>query len=162
MTPKELLRHKHTDKKLLTMPEFRSIKQTSKLPKPFDRIKGRRMYTSGEINVGTNYRVFMFWRDGEELTDSLFMAWLTQTTLADSLYPLFEFHYHPSHKGVHAKLPCKTVLDYTDRQLPQAPELQLQTLLNVDPRTPEGRSKLVHQFCNSCGIRMNDDGDLWN
>mgnify|MGYP000007501454 FL=1 len=162
MTPKELLIHKQADKKILTMPEFRNVKKSSKLPKPFDRMKGRRWHTSGQIDVGTNYRVFMFWRDGEELTDSAFMAWLTHLTPSESLYPLCEFHYHPSHKGIHVKLPCKTMLDYTDRQLPQAPELQLETLSNPDPRTAKGRAILVQQFCNACGIRMNDDGDLWN
>jgi len=162
MTPKELRIHKLAEKRLLTIPEFRGVKQFSKLPKPFDRMKGRRWHTSGQISVGDSYRVFMIWRDGEELTDSSFRPWLTHVTSTESLYPLLEFHYHPSHKGVHVKAPCKTLLDYTDRQLPQAPELQLKTTLNMDPRTNEGRSMLVHLFCKSCGIRMNDHGDLWN
>lgn len=162
MTPRELQIHKHANKRLLAIPEFKSVKKSSKLPKPFDRMKGPRWFASGQIDVGATYRVFMFWRDGEELTDRAFMAWLTQVTPSGSLYPLLEFHYHPSHKGVHVKLPCKTLLDYTDRQLPQAPELQLQTLPHVDPRTPQGRLMLVHQFCKSCGIQMNDHGDLWN
>lgn len=162
MTPEELQRHKKADKKLVAPPVFHSMKQSSKLPKPFERMKGRRLHTSGEIKVGENYRVFMFWRDGEELSDSAFLAWLTHVLPSGSLYPLFELHYHPSHKGVHAKLPCQTELDYTDRMLPQAAELRLQTARELDPRTIEGRSMLVHQFCKACGIRMNDDDDLWN
>ena len=160
MTPQELQGHKEAAKKLRAVPVFRSMKQSSRLPKPFDRMKGR-LHTSGEITVGEAYKVFIFWRDGEELSDSAFMAWLMFVTRSGSLIPLFEFHYHPSHKGVHAKLPCRTELDYAGRQLPAAPEFNLKTQSGVDPRSDEGRLQLLHQFCVACGIEMNDDGDLW-
>ena len=74
------------------------------------------------------------------LTDSAFFGWLLCELQNGVLYPLLEFHYHPSHKGVHAKMPCNTELDYTQRQLPQAPELNLKALPGLDPRTEDGRA----------------------
>ena len=111
--------------------------------------------------MSDTHRVFFFWRDGELLTDSAFLGWLMCELQDGQLYPLFEFHYHPSHKGVHAKLPCNTQLDYTSRQLPKAPELNLSTKGTTDPRTEEGRLTLIHQFCKACGIQVGQEGGLW-
>lgn len=84
-------------------------------------------------------------------------------TLPDGqLFPLFEFHYHPSHKGVHAKLPCKTELNYAGRQLPGAPELNLKSSGSLDPRSEADRMALVHRFCQACGIELGEGGGLWN
>ncbi|MFZ2269550.1 MAG: hypothetical protein WAV95_18395 [Azonexus sp.] len=162
MTPAELSQHKAAPKRLSATPSFHKTKAGLKLPKPFEKMRGRNLYSTGELAVSDTHRVFFFWRDGDLLSDSKFFGWLMCELKNGQLYPLFEFHYHPSHKGVHAKLPCKTQLDYTQRQLPQAPELALKTGHDLDPRTEEGRQALIHQFCKACGISMGREGGLWN
>ncbi|MCW2313970.1 hypothetical protein [Rhodoferax antarcticus] len=162
MTPAELTQHKAAPKRLASAPAFTKLKR-GKLPKPFNKMGGgERWHSTGEIKVSESHRIFAFWRDGEELTDRAFFAWLMCELQNGGLYPLFEFHYHPSHKGVHAKLPCKTELDYTNRQLPQAPEFELACPGEIDPRTEEGRLRLMHRFCQACGIAQGREGGLWN
>lgn len=162
MTPQELAAHKTAPKRLEDVPSFHKAKSGPKLPKPFDKMRGPRMHASGELTVSDTHRVYFFWRDGDLLTDRAFFGWLMVVLENGKLYPLFEFHYHPSHKGSHAKLPCKTQLDYTQRQLPQAPELQLETNGQPDPQTEEGRLVLIAQFCKACGIHIGPKGGLWN
>lgn len=89
------------------------------------------------------------------------MAWLFCVLENQSLYPLFELHFHPSHKGVHCKLPCNTENDYTDRQLPKVPELELMTAKELDPRIDAHRQQLIVQFCEACGIALASKEDLW-
>lgn len=162
MTPDELVQHKAALKRLVSMPSFHKPKSGPKLPKPFHAMRGPRLHASGEVKVSEEHSVFFFWRDGDLLTDSQFFAWLMCVQENGQLHPLFEFHYHPSHKGIHAKLPCRTSLDYTARQLPQAPELNLKTHGNLDPRTEKGRLALIHQFCKACGIQIGPAANLWN
>ena len=162
MSPAELAQHKAAPKRLATVPTFHKPKSGPKLPKPFHTMRSPRLHASGPLTVSDSHRVFFFWRDGELLTDSAFLAWLMCELQGGQLYPLFEFHYHPSHKGVHAKLPCNTQSDYTSRQLPGAPELNLTTKGTLDPRTEEGRLALIHQFCKACGIQVGQEGGLWN
>lgn len=162
MTPNELAQHKAAHKRLAAVPVFHKTKGSCKLPKPFDRMRAPKLYTTGALRVSDTHQVFFFWRDGELLSDSKFFGWLMCVLKNGALSPLFEFHYHPSHKGVHAKLPCNTTLDYTERQLPQAPELALKTSGDIDPRTNDGRLKLIHQFCAACGIEQGSEGGLWN
>ena len=102
------------------------------------------------------------WRDGELKTDSAFFAWLLCQLNDEVLYPLFELHCHPSHKGLHAKLPCKTEFNYEGRQLPGAPELALSSADGLDPRNEADRQKLINRFCQACGITMGLSGGLWN
>ena len=162
MTPKELAHHKAAKKRLEGVPSFHKAKSGPKLAKPFDKMRGPRMFSTGELSVSDVHRVYFFWRDGDLLTDSAFFGWLMKVMENGHLYPLFEFHYHPSHKGIHAKLPCKTELDYTQRQLPQAPEFQIKTESQHDPRTDVGRLALIDQFCTACGIETGPEGGLWN
>lgn len=162
MKPTELARHKAEPKRLAVWPVFHKTKSGSKLPKPFDKMRGQKLFATGALTVSNTHQVFFFWRDGDLLSDSKFFGWLMYVLNNGALSPLFEFHYHPSHKGVHAKLPCNTALDYTERQLPQAPELALKTSGDLDPRTEEGRLKLIYQFCVACGIQQGPEGDLWN
>lgn len=162
MSPSELAQHKATPKRLLSMPSFSKLKR-GKLRKPFNKMgAGDRWHSTGEVKVSDTHCVFVFWRDGEELADRSFFAWLMCELQNGDLYPLFEFHYHPSHKGVHAKLPCKTELNYTNRTLRQAPEFDLACKGEIDPRTDEGRLHLTHRFCRACGIEQGDEGGLWN
>ncbi len=162
MKPSELLAHKNTIKRLQTPPVFSRPQTGPKLPKPFHTMRGPRIHASGEISVSNSHRAFFFWRDGELLTDCAFLAWLMCSLDNGHLYPLLEFHYHPGHKGVHVKLPCLTQLNYTQRLLPQAPELNLRTAGFIDRRTEEGRLVLIYQFCKACGIQMGRGGDLWS
>lgn len=162
MTPQDLADHKAAPKRLASAPTFHKAKVGPKLPKPFHTMRGPRLYATGELEVSDSHCVFFFWRDGELLTDRAFFAWLMCKLAGGQLYPLFELHYHPSHKGLHAKLPCNTTIDYTARQLPQAPELQLKTQRAYDPANPEDRLVLINQFCQACGIQTGQGGDLWN
>ena len=67
------------------------------------------------------------WRDGELKTDSAFLVWLFCKLDEEPLYSLFEMHFHPSHKGLHAKLPCKPDVNDGGRQLVKAPRLTLRS-----------------------------------
>lgn len=113
------------------------------------------------LSVSDSHRVVFMWRDGENLQDAAFMAWMFCALGEGDLYPLFELHFHPSHKGVHCKLPCKTENDYTNRQLPGAPELELITLEGLDPRSEMHRQQLIVQFCKACGITLAQEKDTW-
>lgn len=161
MTPKELADHKAVPKRLAGLPQFKSIKR-GKLPKPLHKLGGPRLQATDLIAVSGSHSVVFIWRDGELLTDSAFFAYLFCTLGDGSLYPLFEMHFHPSHKGLHAKLPCKTELDFTSRLLPGAPELALSGRDDLDPRSDGDRSSLIDRFCAACGIAMGKEGGLWN
>jgi hypothetical protein len=104
----------------------------------------------------------MYWRDGELRTDSAFYAYLFCESEDKKLLPLLEFHFHPSHKGVHAKLPCETESSYVGRRLVQAPELSVMRFCKLDPRLELDRAQLIENFCIVCGINMNREGDLWS
>lgn len=162
MNPKELTAHKTADKRLSAAPSFHKAISGGKLPKPFDKMRSSRLHTTGQLIVSDTHRAFFFWRDGEQLSDCAFFAWLMCELESGKLSPLFEFHYHPSHKGLHAKLPCKTDLDYTQRQLPHAPEFALKTPAGIDPRTDNGRKHLIGAFCKACGIHLGQEGGLWS
>lgn len=162
MTPKELTAHKSADKRISVAPSFYKANSRVKLPKPFDKMRSSRWHTTGQIEVSDTHRAFFFWRDGEQLSDASFYAWLMCELENGMLSPLFEFHYHPSHKGFHAKVPCKTELEYTQRQLSQAPEFALKTPAGVDPRTASGQQQLIGTFCKACGIQLGQEGGLWS
>lgn len=160
MTPKELAQHKATAKQLLGAPVFKPLKR-NKLPKPLHKMGSARLMSTDLLTVSDTHRAVLMWRDGETLQDSAFMAWLFCALENQSLYPLFELHFHPSHKGVHCKMPCKTESDYTNRQLPGAPELDLLTIEGLDPRVDADRQKLTLQFCMVCGITPASEKDTW-
>ena len=163
MTPEELAVHRAAPKHLQVAPSFRSTQSAHRLPRPFRKsMRGPRMHTTGEITLSDEHCAFFFWRDGELLTDAAFFAWLMFKGSNQTLYPLLEYHYHPSHKGLHIKLPCNTTTDDTGRMLPNAPELNLNLPPQVDPRQLEGRQILIHRFCEICGIRVGQGNDLWS
>lgn len=153
MTPSDLKAHKSAHKQLATIPVFKPQKR-NKLPKPFKGLGGPRIQSTGMIDVSDDHVVFMFWRDGEILTDRSFYAYLFCRLANGGLSPLLEFHWHPSHKGFHCKTPCKTTNDYTNRMLPGASELALKTKPNTDPRKDDDRFALVIRFCELCGISL--------
>lgn len=160
MNKKELLDHKEFSKRLPEKPTFRSMKK-GKLPKPFKTMGGHRMHSTELISVSDTHSIIFIWRDGQALTDTAFFAWMVCRLQNNNLYPIFEMHYHPSHKGLHCKLPCKTDLDYTNRQLPSAPELDLNVQPGLDPRVELDREKLILKFCSSCGISVGNVNELW-
>ena len=160
MSPKDLAQHKTAFKQLLGAPVFKKLKR-GKLPKPLHKMGPARTLSTDLLSVSDTHRVVFMWRDGETLQDSAFMAWMFCILENQSLYPLFELHFHPSHKGVHCKLPCKTENDYTNRQLAGAPELELLTVKGLDPRIETHRQQLILQFCEACGITLAIEEDLW-
>lgn len=160
MNKKELQSHKDHPKRLEGKPTFKVLKK-GKLPKPFKSMGSNRIFSTELLDVSTTHTVVFMWRNGEQVTDSAFYAWLFCRLQNNDLYPIFELHYHPSHKGVHCKLPCKTDLDYTNRQLPQAPELDLVVQSGLDPRIEIDREKLILKFCESCGISVGQTNELW-
>jgi hypothetical protein len=157
--PLDLRDHKRVEKRLRTVPNFAQMKR-GKLPKPFDRMGGRRLTTSSVVEVSSSHCVCFVVKDGPLLSDSAFYGWLLCRLSNGSLSPLFEFHWHPSHKGFHAKLPCGTTDNYTNRQLPGAPELDLRTDAKLDPREPGGREALIRYFCVRTGIMFGEDGQV--
>jgi hypothetical protein len=162
MSPKELASHKAAPKRLSSLPDFKIMKR-GKLPKPLHKMGGARIQATELISVSDTHNVFFAWRDGEIRTDSAFYAYLFCILGNGDLSPLFILHLHPSHKDVHAKLPCNTENNYTNRELPGAPELALSTdRENLDPRRSDDRLHLIECFCKACGITMGTEGGLWN
>jgi hypothetical protein len=158
---RDLAGHKAASKRLLVMPSFRPLKR-GKLPKPFHRIGGARYSSSGLIGVSDSHSVVFICGDGEILTDTKFYGYLLCNLPNGSRFPLLEFHWHPSHKGLHIKVPCDTALDYTDRLLPGAPELALKSVHAFDPRVAGDRTRLIEVFCEAAGIKLGRPDDLWN
>lgn len=165
MTPRELRAHKEAFKRLENIPSFKPQKR-NKLPKPFKGLGGPRIFSSGLLEVSLDHVAFMYWRDGPILSDRAFFGYLFCRLATGDISPIFEFHWHPSHKGFHCKAPCKTVLNYTNRMLPGAPELTIKTKPNLDPKIANDRLQLVMVFCKACGIILpNSDPNsqvLWS
>ncbi len=166
MEPKDLRNHKSAGKILSVQPTFKPLKK-GRLPKPFHRMGGGRIHSTDLIELSGTHSVVFIWRDGAILTDTAFYGYLLCRLQGGSIYPLFEFHWHPSHKGFHAKLPCKTDIDYTNRMLPGAPEINMSTRSNLDPRRDDDRRALIDVFCKACGISISNPSDtatlmLWN
>ncbi|WP_175979650.1 MULTISPECIES: hypothetical protein [Caballeronia] len=163
MESDQLLAHKQAFKTLTASPKFRQMNK-SKWPKPFSRMARPRVQATDLIPVSDAHCVLFMWRDGEELMDRSFYGHLLWTLPQGDLYPLLEFHYHPSHKGVHCKMPCETTIDYRNRLLPGAPELNLKSSRIFDPRVTDDRSALIVLFCRATGITIsneqNGQGDL--
>jgi hypothetical protein len=156
MTPRDLKAHKETPKRLESKPVFKP-QARKKLPKPLHRVGGPRIESTGLLNVSADHVMCAFWKDGQILTDRAFYAYLFCRLSDGALGPLFEFHWHPSHKGFHCKTPCNTTGDYTNRVLAGAPELALKTNHRLDPKNDDDRMKLVMIFCEWCGVSLPDN-----
>lgn len=156
MSPLELKTHKDFPKKLSSLPVFAPLaKKNRGLPKPLDSLGRRKeVHSSGVIRVSESHVAFFLYRDGEILTDRAFYAYLFCELKNSTLYTLYEFHWHPSHKGIHCKLPCKTEKNYAGRLLVQAPELQLRPASTLDPSNESDRIELVKMFCEKCGVDL--------
>ena len=156
MKPSELKAHKLASKQLKEIPVFKPQKR-NKLPRPFKTLGGVRIESTGMLDVSDTHVAFMYCRNGQIFTDRAFYAFLFCRLANGSISPVFEFHWHPSHKGFHCKTPCKTEEVYTDRTLRNAPELSIKTQHGLDPKNSDDRLKLVIKFCNSCGISLPDE-----
>jgi hypothetical protein len=148
---KTLAAHKSAPKALVNAPTFLPAKR-GKLPKPLDKIGGSRVQATGLIEVAEGYSVWFMWKDGETLLQSSFYGYLF-FHVGPNLYPLCHFHWHPSHKPIHFKAPCDTDMNYTNRGLPGAKELNVTTPTEpYDPRQSGDRIRLIEIFCATCGI----------
>lgn len=165
MHPKELAAHKCAPKLLAAAPRFRKLARNA-LPKPFNRIGRQGSQSTDLLAVSDDHRVLFMWHDGPERTDRSFYAYLLSVSRNGDLYPLFEFHYHPAHKGLHCKVPCQTGANYRNRLLPGAPELNLKPAREFDPASEHDRAALIKVFCNAVGIETMFEDDrqakLWN
>ncbi len=167
MKKTELKNYKIQPKHLSKTPIFTPLRRKH-LPKPFNQIGGARITSSGMIDVSDEFTVLFVCRDGEALTDTAFYGYLMCKLSNGNLYPITEYHWHPSHKGQHIKTPCGTELNYTNRMLPRAPELSCAIGINrqPDPRDEKDRIILIEHFCKITGISItssNDDKthELW-
>jgi hypothetical protein len=163
MLASQLDYHKQAAKALGSPPIFKPVKR-GKLPRPFNRMGGPRLNATGLLPLGGDYRAIFFYRDAQAFTDSLFLGYLMYVLETGELTPLFEFHWHPSHKGFHCKTPCRDERDFTSRQLAGVRELSMKTQ-KLDPRNEAHRHELVSIFCRTCGIRLGwqdtKQGKLW-
>lgn len=142
--------------------DFKKLKRNT-LPSPFKRMGGSRAYSSGLIPVSDDIHVLFIWRDGEILTDTAFYGYLTKTT-KNNILSVFEFHWHPSHKGYHCVVPCNTENHEANRMIPKnAPELNLsyqkETQPNLDPRDASDRLKLINFFCEKINLKVISSGN---
>jgi len=153
MKKQDLRAHKVAIKTLSGVPVFKA-QARNKLPRPFKSLGGPRIESTGMLHVSPDHMAIMYWRNGPILTDRSFFGHLLCVLENGDLSPIFEFHWHPSHKGFHCKTPCRTDLDYTNRSLPGAPELSLKTSPTLDPKNNFDRLKLVIAFCKACGISL--------
>ncbi|WP_244826568.1 MULTISPECIES: hypothetical protein [unclassified Caballeronia] len=158
MLPQDLAAHKQVRKTLTGSPKFKQMVK-NKWPKPFNRMARPRVHATELIRVSDDHFVLFVWRDGEQLEDRAFYAHLLCSLPKGDLYPLLEFHYHPSHKGLHCKVPCRTTSDYRNRLLPGAPELNLKSSKRFDPRAENDRGALIVLFCKATGITISNEQD---
>lgn len=165
MHPKDLAAHKCSRKLLAKAPRFRKLVRNS-LPKPFNRLGRQGSQTTDLLAVSDDHRVLFMWHDGPERTDRSFYGYLLSVASNGDMFPLFEFHYHPTHKGLHCKMPCETSANYRNRLLPGAPELNLKPARDFDPAFEQDRVTLIKVFCKAVGIETMFEDDrqakLWN
>ena len=163
LEPNDLAAHREMRKTLSGALPFKPMNKT-RWPKPFNRMARPRVHATELTRVSDDHSVLFMWRDGDELEDRSFYGHLVCVLPRGDLYPLLEFHYHPSHKGLHCKMPCQTASDYRNRLLPGAPELNLKTSRRFDPRMSEDRAALIVLFCETAGISISNEqigqGDL--
>lgn len=111
------------------------------------------------LEVSGEHQAMMLWRDGENLTDTAFYGYLLCVLPSGDLYPIIEYHWHPSHKAQHVKMPCETSLDYNNRLLMKAPELSCKPQIRQrpDPRNESDLNSLVVHFCAIAGIMISSN-----
>lgn len=132
---------------------FRKGKISKSYPRPLNAFKNS-YWVSDVLDVATNQVVCFAYKQSSSLVDSKFYAYWGLRNSKNELIPLMNFHYHPSHKGIHARFACKTTELFTSRYLVVAPELNLHKKHQPDIRTQEGINELICLFCKSAGIEL--------
>jgi hypothetical protein len=144
------LRQRIRASKSLSSLDFRPLRHGS-LPRPLKELGGPRISATKLLDVGNDMKVVFLARSGATLERRAFFAYLFEEG-GNGLLPLVILHYHPSHKGLHLLVNCETGRDYTGRQLPGAPELNIDTPKIYDPDSPADRIELAVVFCTRLGI----------
>ena len=155
MKKRKLAEIKNLNKNLYGTPKFFTGSHSKEYPKPLNKLRGYD-FTTDLIDVGNNCVLLFAYRRRGLAIKCKFYAYFGLKTTDNKLFPLMIMHYHPDHKGIHSKLPCETdeQIDYTSRELPGAPELNLANGMEPDIRTDEGINQLICLFCNATGINI--------
>ena len=106
------------------------------------------------LSVAPNQVVLFAYKRAALLEDCKFWAYWGFLLATGEFQPMAEWHYHPSHKGIHCKVPCGTDKDYTSRMLAQAPELSVCPQKMPDVRTSAGIDQLIGIVCEKLSIHM--------
>lgn len=160
MRKQELGSLKHQAKRLTAI-QFRPLKRGG-LPRPLDKMGGKRLLVAGPAQVADNLLVIFLVRDGDTLERRAFFAHLFQDGLPSGGCSRSRFCIIiPATKGYVSciMLNCQTDRDYLDRLLPGAPELALDTPQGLNPANATDRLQLVSIFCRCCGITLGE-GEL--
>lgn len=157
MNPRQLREFKELNKELKEFPKFFAGTHGKDYPKPMKQLRKYDM-VSDILEVANNHIVVFAYRRKPLSIDCKFYAYWGLKNSDGKLIPIMIMHYHPDHKGIHVKLPCKTDpnIDFTSRELPGAPELNIYGKESPDIRTDEGVKQLVNLFCSASGTSIKE------
>lgn len=141
------------EKVLQEYPKFYAGTHSRTYPKPLNRFRGT-CYVSELLSVAEHQVVLFVYKRAAIAEDCKFYAYWGFRLTTGEYEPLLEWHYHPSHKGIHCKVPCETTLVYTSRQLVNAPELSVCFGKQPDIRTEWGVQEMIGLFCKKLNIRL--------
>ena len=158
MEPQELSRLKKSQKIIRSAPIFQKGKCSKHYPKPLNAFSNT-FLVSELIPVANDQFVVFAYRRNNEIEDCKFYGYWGTMHSENLFSPIMELHYHPSHKGIHIRVPCRTNKDYTGRSLVQAPELNIVPNQAPDIRTDQGIRQLICIFCKTAGIELLDTCD---
>lgn len=155
MDPRQLKALKDKTKVLEAYPDFAPGSRSKDFPKPLKQLRRYDM-VSDLITVADHHVIAFAVRRRELQIDCKFYGYWGLKTDENKLLPIMIMHYHPDHKGIHILVPCNTdpQRDFTSRELPGAPELNLYPGIAPDIRTDEGVCKLIELFCQAAGITI--------
>lgn len=129
-----------------------------KLPRPLNQIvRSSRAQTTKLIKVSDRHSVCFLYRDGDVRVRSAFYGWLLYSS-GKQYTAVASLHYHPSHKPPHIHTPCEEPEDKDFGTLHECKQLNLnEPEPLIDPRTEQGRLKLIQIFCRATGIVIKKD-----
>ena len=141
------------EKVLQEKPKFYVGTHSRTYPKPLNLFRGT-CCVSKLLPVAEHQVVLFAYKRAAIEEDCKFYAYWGFLLTTGEYEPLMEWHYHPSHKGIHCKVPCETTLSYTSRQLVNAPELSVCLGKRPDIRTDWGVQEMIGLFCGKLNIRL--------
>jgi hypothetical protein len=153
---KDLRGIKQRDDKRLVDVEFSPLRK--KLPKPLDKLAGKRYQASPLYEVADDLGVVFIWKTGPILDKRALYGWLFER-VTRGLVPVARLDYHRSHKNLHLVANCESGLDLTNRGLPGCPEFALHPV-DLDPDVPEHRLRFVNLFRERLNIHLGKPGLL--